>query len=147
MPLIARWPGKIAPGTTSNHLAAMWDLLPTLCEVATTKYANDIDGLSLLPTLLGKTSEQKQHDYLYWEFAGYGGWQAVRKGPWKAVRSEMLKKNNRQPLKISLYNLDADPAEERDVANEHPKIVAEMEQRMTDTHRPSKEFSMPPIDN
>lgn len=146
VPFVARWPGKIKPASTTDHLSAMWDVLPTLCDVAEVKPPAQVDGISFLPTLLGKAQEQKQHEYLYWEFPGYGGWQAVRRGPWKAVRTEMLKAQNPDPLKIALYNLGKDTAEKHDVSAENPEIVSQMSRSMSEAHRVSSEFPMPPID-
>jgi len=146
VPMIARWPGKIEPGTTTDHISAFCDVMPTIAEVTGTELPKGIDGVSFLPTLLGRPDEQKQHDHLYWEFTGYGGQQAVRMGPWKAVRQNMLRRNNREPLRIELYNLEKDIGESQDVAAEHPEIVARMRKVMQSEHVPSKLFPMPPID-
>ena len=65
-PLLVRWPGKVEAGSTSNHISAHWDLFPTFCELAGTNPPEGLDGISFLPTLLGK--EQEKHEHLYWEF-------------------------------------------------------------------------------
>lgn len=145
-PMIARWPGHIEPGTETDLISAFWDVLPTLAEVAGAKPPQGIDGISFLPTLLGKPEKQKHHEYLYWEFAGYGGQQAVRMGPWKAVRRDILRKNNPDPLKIELYNLDADIGESKDVAADHPEIVSKMRQIMASARTVSRVFPMRPLD-
>src|SRR5262249_42708448 len=90
VPFLARWPGKIKAGTTSDLPAGFFDLLPTFCAIAGVDAPKDIDGVSLLPTLLGKGGQIK-HSYLYWEFPGYGGQQAVRLGDWKGVRQNLAK--------------------------------------------------------
>ncbi|MBD3239310.1 MAG: sulfatase-like hydrolase/transferase, partial [Chitinivibrionales bacterium] len=82
VPFIARWKGRISPASVSNHVSAFWDLLPTIGEAAHVATPEHIDGISLLPELLGKP--QLEHDYLYWEFAKGGGRQAIRKGRYKA---------------------------------------------------------------
>lgn len=64
-PFIVKWPGKVKAGSTSNHLSAFWDVLPTFCDIAKVEKPADIDGLSLLPTLLGDTAKQEKHKYLY----------------------------------------------------------------------------------
>ncbi|TDJ65775.1 MAG: hypothetical protein E2O39_17545 [Planctomycetota bacterium] len=121
VPFIARWPGRIARGTVSDHVSAFQDVLPTLVELAGGPAPTGIDGVSFAPTLLGR-GDQAQHDYLYWE-APVGGWrQAVRKGRWKAVRTNM---KQHSPLK--LFDLAADIGEEHDISAEHPEIVREME--------------------
>ena len=81
VPLIARWPGRIKAGESTDHISAFWDLMPTACELAGIEAPKGIDGISYLPTLLGK--EQQKHDYLYWEFKRL---RAVRMGKWKAVQ-------------------------------------------------------------
>jgi arylsulfatase len=146
VPMIARWSGKIKPGTTSNHVSAFWDVLPTIAELSGVKPPEPIDGISFAPTLLGQPDRQKRHEFLYWEFPGYGGQQAVRLGDWKAVRQGMLRRNNQQPLRIELYDLTNDIGESRDVAAEHPEIVARARKIMQSEHVPSVLFPMPPID-
>ena len=145
VPFVARWPGKIEPGSTSDHISAFWDIMPTIAEVTATQAPGDIDGISLLPTLLGE-ADQPQHDYLYWEFPGYGGQQVVRSGDWKAVRQNMLREENPEPLKIELYYLADDIGEQNDVAGLHPDRVAEFESLMREARTPSELFSMGPID-
>lgn len=81
VPLIACWPGMIKPGTVSNHVSAFWDFLPTTCELAGVDLPIETDGISYVPTLLGK--QQAEHDLLYWHFRGKA---ALRQGKWKAVR-------------------------------------------------------------
>lgn len=121
VPLIARWTGEIPPGRESDLIAAFWDLLPTICASAGVEPPDVVDGISLLPTLR-QMGQQPQHDYLYWEFAGYGGQQAVRQGDWKALRQD-LRRGNRQ---WQLYNLAEDLAESRDLAEQRPAIVAQL---------------------
>ncbi len=146
VPMIARWPGKIKPGTQSDHPSAFWDVMPTIAEVAGAEPSALTDGISFAPTLLGRPEKQKQRDHLYWEFTGYGGQQAVRMGDWKAVRQNMLRRNNPDPLEIELYNLKDDIGESRDMATEHPEIVARMREIMKSERVPSKLFPIPAID-
>ena len=120
-PLIVRWPGKVKPGTVSDLPSVQYDLLPTLVEVAGVQPPADVDGISILPTLEGRTSEQKLHDYLFWDFRGYGGQLAVRIGKWKGVKQNLVK-NPDAPLE--LYDLETDLGEQHNVAAEHPDIVS-----------------------
>jgi arylsulfatase A-like enzyme len=136
VPLVAWWPGKIKPGTTSNHVFAFWDFLPTACEIAQITTPENIDGLSYLPELLG--NEQKAHDYLYWEFHEEGGKQAVRMGDWKAVRLNM---GNNPDAPSELYNLAKDEDEQNNVAPDHPEIIQQMAEIMAKEHTYSKEFA------
>lgn len=118
VPMIACWPGKIKAGSETEHISAFWDILPTLAELVGVQPSKDIDGISMLPTLLNKP--QEQHKYLYWEFhEGSSSRQAVRLGNFKAVRLAPSKP-------IELYDLSLDIGEEYDVAGEHPEIIAEV---------------------
>lgn len=132
-PFLARWPEKIPAGTTNDFLGAFWDFLPTACELASFDPPDNIDGVSLLPTLLGR-KDQQQHDYLYWEYHSGGGAQAVRFGDWKAIRNNVKKKNAES--KIELYNLALDPSEKRNLAAEHPDLVEKAARFMKESHTP-----------
>ncbi|TKG90428.1 N-acetylgalactosamine-6-sulfatase [Puteibacter caeruleilacunae] len=127
VPMIASWPGKIAPGSKTEHISAFWDVLPTLCEVAGASTPQDVDGISYLPTLLNK--KQKEHEALYWEFPSYNGQQAIRMGKWKAIRKNIFKGN----MTLELYNLETDIREENNVAESHPDIVKKMEQILSES--------------
>lgn len=141
VPLIARWPGHIVAGRTSDLPSAFYDLLPTLVEIGGGRMNHNTDGISLLPTLTGRGS-QPRHEFLFWDFNGYGGQQAVRYGKWKGVRRD-IQKGNRQ---LELYDLLLDPAEKRNIASEYPQIVRKIEQIMADNHEPSALFPLPAVD-
>jgi len=133
VPYIARWPGRIKAAGTSNHISAFWDFLPTCCELTGKDPPQDIDGISMLPTLFGQHQEQRKHEYLYWELRGQ---QAIRMGKWKALR---LKPGR----KIELYDLDSDIAESNDLADGHPEIVAEMAKIFRTGRTESEVFPLP----
>jgi arylsulfatase A-like enzyme len=114
IPFIARWPGKIAPGSVSDHLGYFPDILPTIAELTGAKAPADIDGISLLPALLCKDG-QREHDYLYWEM---GSAVAIRQGNWRAVKNKAA---------WELYDLSTDPAESKNLAAVNPDIVAKFE--------------------
>lgn len=136
VPFIARWPGKIKPNTQSNYIGAFWDLFPTFTELAGARPTTKGDGLSIVPSLLGKRN-QKAHDYLYWEFHEGGGKQAVRQGTWKAVR---LNVNKPDASTLELYDLAKDPGEKRDVSVVYPDKVKELGRLMDQSHTPSVLF-------
>jgi len=129
IPSLARWPGKIKAGQVSDLIFYQPDVLPTLAELCQGKAPDDVDGISILPTLLGEKAvghKQKKRDMLYWEF---GSQIAVRKGHWKAI----------QPGKgrpWELYDLDQDVSETTSVSDEHPKILAEMKAFAVTSHEP-----------
>jgi arylsulfatase A-like enzyme len=137
----AWWPGKIKAGSTSAHLAAGWDLLPTLCELAGMTKPKGIDGVSFAPTLLGQTKKQEKREYLYWEFHERGGKQAVRMGKWKGIRLN-VRKNKDAP--IELYDLSKDIGEEKNLADKHPDLVKKMAQAMADSHTTNPNFRFLP---
>jgi len=137
VPLIARWPGKIAPGSVSEHISAFWDFLPTACEIVGVPVPENTDGISYLPALTGKKN-QPEHEYLYWEFYGKGGKKAIRKGQWKAVVNNLYKDLNSP---VELYNLNTDPGETQNLADKYPKIVTEVDSILRTASSPSTEFS------
>ena len=127
VPLIARWPGRVEAGSVSGLPVAHYDIMATLAELAAAKPAAPTDGLSFLPTLGGHPGRQKKHDFLFWDFAGYGGQLAVRAGRWKGVKRD-LQKRPEAPLEV--YDLDEDPAEMYDVARDSPEVAARLEDIM-----------------
>jgi arylsulfatase A-like enzyme len=140
VPMIARWPGVIDPGSESNHISAFWDFLPTCCEVAGIEAPKDIDGISMVPTLVGQPGLQIKREFLYWEFHEQGKKQAVRMGKYKGVRLNVAT-NPHGP--IELYNLEEDIGEEHNIAAEHPDIVAKMRGYMGLSHTPSQHWPLP----
>ena len=138
VPFIARWPGKIAAGSTSNFVGGFQDILPTLAELTATEgeTPKDIDGLSIVPTLVGEPAKQKQHDYLYWSFYERGGAQAIRQGKWKAVQQPFH-------VPVRLYDLSQDVGEEHDLASQQPEIVTRLKDLMQQAHAPSEHWRFP----
>ena len=123
VPSIVVWPNRVKAGTTSGLVAQSSDLLPTLCEAASVP-TGPVDGVSILPSLLGKEQDLSGRT-LYWVRreggARYHGqeYYAVRRGPWKLLHNSPF-----EPLE--LYNLDEDPAEQRNVLKEQPKIAQQL---------------------
>ena len=116
VPFCAWWPGTIAPGQVSDHLGYFPDILPTIAEAVGTPIPVEVDGISILPTLIGEDAAggpQGQHDYLYWE---YFRWRAIRQGDWKAV-------DNRG---WELYNVTDNPSESINLAAVHPQILDDL---------------------
>lgn len=142
VPAIVRWPGRVPAGSTSDFVSGFEDWMPTILELAGAAGSTpeETDGISLVPTLRGKS--QAPRPFLYREFPSYGGQQIVRVGDWKAVRQNM----NRGNLTIELYNLADDPGEQHNVADEHPELVSRLAKMMADQHEPSETFPLRPLD-
>jgi arylsulfatase A-like enzyme len=117
--MIVRWTGSIPAGQVSQHVWAHWDLLPTLAEIAGAWTPTSLDGMSMARALRGEP--QPTHTFLYWEFHERGFQRAVRMERWKAVR---LKAS--APLEV--YDLEADPGEQRNVATANQGVVAKIEE-------------------
>jgi len=124
VPLIARWPGKIKAGSITDHVSAFWDFLPTCANLAGLIPPEAVDGISMLPTLMGQPEKQKKHEFLYWEFHERGGKQAVRMGDFKAVRVNVHKNPDGS---FELYNLKDDIGEKHNIAKQHPDVIARIE--------------------
>lgn len=137
VPMIAYWPGKVAAGSESDHISAFWDMVPTFTQLAGVKAPDDTDGISMMPTLLGK-GVQAEHPYIYWEFHEKGGRIAVRAGKWKGVRYNVLKKPN-EPMK--LFDLSVDPGEQKNVAANHPEVVERLARMMKGARTDSEVFT------
>jgi len=137
-PMIVRWPGKVAAGKTSDAVWYFADFLPTAAVLAGVEPPKNIDGVSVVDTLLGKKQNLSDR-FLYWEFFERGFNQAVRWRHWKAVRLGLEKS-------LELYDLSNDIAEKNNVARQHPDIVAKFEAylkqaRTESVHWPVKQTS------
>jgi len=119
VPFIAWWPGKIAADTKSDFVGYFGDWMATAAELAETQTPAGCDSLSIVPTLLGKPKDQKQHEFLYWEFHEGGFKQAtLYQGRWKGIRS------GGPEAPVVLFDLKNDVGEKTNVAAEHPEIAA-----------------------
>jgi arylsulfatase A-like enzyme len=140
VPLIVRWPGRIKPGTVSDHIGYFPDVMPTLAELAgATAHLPPTDGISLVPTLLGRPG-QKTHPFLYWEAASANqtiNQQAVRWGNWKAVRG-------RAAGELELYDLRTDVKESTDVAARNPAVVAQINAFIATARTPERKYEAAP---
>ena len=135
VPFVARWPGKIQPGTQCDIPVAMWDVLPTCLEIAGVQTPAEVDGISYLPALLGKTDSQKKHEYLYWAFYERGGKQAVRWKDWKGVRDNVGKDPDST---LEHYDLAADLGETNNVAEHNPDVVKRLDGYMREAYQKRK---------
>ena len=133
IPMIARWPGRISAGAVNDLPWYFADFLPTAAELAGVKAPSGLDGMSVVPTLLGAKAaghEQSRHEFMYWELPAYIAatcgfrkelpMQAVRMGEWKAVRPK-------PGAPLELYNLRQDLGESSNVAAQNPKVMERIE--------------------
>ncbi len=139
VPFIAVWPGTIEAGAITDLMAAGWDIMPTCVELLgldSTWRDEEMDGLSILPTLLGNPDEQQQHDYLYWEFHEEGGRQALRKGDWKIIRQYI----STSPT-LELYNIAEDPHEDTNLYSTNTEIADSLAVIMDSARTESADFN------
>jgi arylsulfatase A-like enzyme len=129
-PMLVRWPGKIPSGVVSSQVWYFADFLPTATELAGAKTPAGLDGISIVPTLLGKPQDLTQR-VLYWENRRSRG---ARQGNWKVVRPALS-----QPLE--LYDVSVDLGETNNLAAQHPEIIAQFEAYMKSAHTPSPYYS------
>jgi arylsulfatase A-like enzyme len=122
VPFFIAWPGKLPAGKTYDHPVIALDILPTACAVASAKAPKDIDGVNLLPHLLGE-KKAAPHEALYWRF---GPQKAIRKGNWTLVDWRDFEKKTSSGWQ--LFDLATDIGQQHDLAAKHPDIVAELSQ-------------------
>lgn len=148
-PGIVRWKGHVKAGAISARVTGFEDWMPTLMELvgASAKTPAGLDGISFAPTLLGE--KQPEREFLYREFLGYGGQQSLRMGDWKLIKIGLMGKGKKAGPKgdaIQLYDLASDPKETRNVAGQHPEILAKMETHLKSQHAASTDFPFPALD-
>ena len=139
VPFIARWPGIIPAGKTSDHISTQYDLMATLAEITHQEQPVNTDGISFLPALKGNRNAQKTHEHIYFEYPENGGQVAIRMGDWKGIRTN-VKNDVNAPWQ--LFNLKTDRNETTDVANKHPEIVRQFDsiQKMEHQHPHIREW-------
>ncbi|HUG12085.1 MAG TPA: arylsulfatase [Opitutaceae bacterium] len=144
VPAIAWWPGTVASGETSGHVAYLGDWFATAAELAGIAAPAGLDSLSFAPTLRGHSQEQQQTEFHYWEFHEQGFSQAVLcAGRWKAIREKRL------AAPLALFDLQSDPGETTDVSARHPDIIAKIEAYLTNAREESADWAPrdPPADS
>jgi len=134
VPFIARWPGTVPMGESSDEIVTFWDMMPTFAELAGTEAPSNTDGISVVRALAGGRI-MKPHEYLYWDYGHcrdrYD--QAVRMGKWKGIRLG-------QKSKLQLYNLESDIGEKNDIADKYPDVVKKIEEVIEEAVRPHPRY-------
>lgn len=136
VPMIVRYPGNIEAGQISNAVWYFADVMPTLATLANAMAPENLDGINIVPTILGDKQDLNNR-YLYWEFYRRSGWRAVRFGNWKAIQKGM---NQVVHQDIELYDLQQDIGETTNIADQHPDIVKKAEEMFIEAHTPSENF-------
>lgn len=134
VPFLFRWPGRIKVGSVCDEPIISVDLFPTLLALAHAKppKTQPLDGLSLLPLLLGRESGLKR-DALYWHFPGYLG-----AGPdaWRTTPAGAIRVGDNKLIeffedgRLQLFDLRADIGQKRDLAKERPDLVRTLHERL-----------------
>lgn len=139
VPLIARWPGRIAPGTQTDLLSAHYDFMATLAELVAGPMPAGKDGISYLPTLLGLPQAQRHgHVVVNNQFNRMGRSALITRDGWKLVE---IDRNNDQ---FQLYDIKTDNGERHNLASQYPERVNELKTvllRELDSPRPD----IPPV--
>ncbi len=145
VPFVARWPGRVAPGSQSATPAIAYDLVPTFLDLIDNSSVNGLDGISIAPTLLGQSNDQAHRPFLYWEFPEGPQSQAVLldDGRFKAIRIGL----RQGKLAVQLFDLHTDPGETNDVSAKYPEVVSRAEAIMAAEHTPSELFPIKVLDN
>jgi arylsulfatase A len=128
-PLIAKWPAKIAKGSTSDEMVIGMDYYPTLLEFAGLDPLPEEhrDGISIAP-LLTRAQKKLERDTLYWHYPHYhrtNPYGAIRKGDWKLI--EFFEDG-----RLELFNLKNDPNEKNNLVKSQPELAAELLAKLKD---------------
>lgn len=125
VPMVARWPGRIPPGSVNDTPSYFADWFPTLCDVAGVTKPEGLDGESLVSVLTGREKTLATRKPLIWVFPEYGGQVALRLGDFKLVRKNL---KTRMPGPWEVYDLSRDRGETNDHAADHADLIARAEE-------------------
>jgi uncharacterized sulfatase len=116
-PYLIAWPGTIPAGQIFDHPITALDVAATACEVASIGNPMGLDGVNLLPHLMGN-NKAAPHETLYWRWMAQS---AVREGTWKLLRG-----GERE----FLYDLSTDREERHNLAKQHPEIATRLRSQL-----------------
>ncbi len=135
-PFLARWPGRIKPGTTCDQVISLVDMMATFAAIAGQPLPPTAapDSFNVLPALLGERSEKPIRDHLVMQTNGVSNL-AIRQGSWKLIPGnagggyaveKSVKGKARGLGGAQFYNLADDLRETKNVAAAHPEIVTKL---------------------
>jgi arylsulfatase len=127
VPLIMWAPGRLAAGTRVPGLVQNLDLAPTILDLCGVPNTEGMEGKSLLPCLLGL--RDGNYEEVYFSEATWQVKRAVRRGRWKFIKALQPSFHPGSPPR-ELYDLAADPEEQRNVVEQHPEVAADLERRL-----------------
>ncbi len=119
VPFIACWPGRLPKGEVFKRPVIALDATATALVAAGLKLDENIDGVDLLPFLMGRQTGDP-HDALYWRWAGQA---AVREGDWKYLRGDD---------RAYLFQLSSDQHEIQNLIAQHPERAARLQMMLRD---------------
>ena len=121
VPCVIRWPGRVEPGSATDQICSVLDLMPTFLTIGMARDHPSTDGVSLKPILLDQP--QKTHPLLYWQSKRGGAThQAAWKDGWKAYKAG-------DSREVTLFRMSDDPGEQVDRAREFPDVLARLIKR------------------
>lgn len=133
VPCVVWWPGKVPADRTSDAIFSTLDFLPTFANLAGGKVPDDriVDGKDQMELILGRSETGARDEFHYFSMGALHG---MRSGKWKLLRAKRLYPRgyvkDKGPGKIELFDLEADIGEQKNLAAEHPEIVAELRKKM-----------------
>lgn len=133
VPMIV-WGSGVTGGNINNEPWANWDILPTLCNIAGGKAAGNVDGISMLPALVGNTTSHSGSRGFFWQFNEGETRQAVLKNNWKLVRF----KKAGVPERLELFYLKDDPGEKNNLATAQVEKLKELTSILKQSQAPAE---------
>ena len=150
VPFIARWPGRIKPGSTSGQTVCLTDLMATAAAITGAKLPNNVaeDSYNILPALLGENKPIREYtlhqtmslalairkgNWKYLDHKGSGGNNYNRGGEWGMKQYALPEKSPKSPGQ--LYDLTKDPGETTNLYFEKPEMVEELKAKLEEAKK------------
>ncbi len=127
-------------GKSTDFPSYFPDWFPTLCEMAGIEAPSGLDGISIAPALVGRTSEQSERNPMIWIYPEYGGQVAVRFGPHVVLRTGL--KGKKKPNPWEAYNVVTDPNETTDLSTSNPELIEKAKKILKANWSENEKFGM-----